>query len=203
MCGSCSHTSLLPPQDGFPYLPHGLGLRKPAVMEKPQVSFLLRQLNLELKLTPAKLTSLHQVAQDHVVLHLVCTFPDLMHGSHIIVGSCTQWYLHPGPRTKFSFHVLGDNTPWGTQREGREKRTPEYPVGCLSGCCEDRATQTRTPHFCHLRSAFSCPLKGEGRSNMPSTDQILLACIRHLLPVYLKLLTRVKYTGILEPGGKK
>lgn len=117
--------------------------------------------------------------------------------------SASLWYLHRRTLHKRFISRTWRQRPGELRDDRGKRRTPEYPLCGLSGCCEDRATQTRTPHFCDLCSAFSCPWEGEGRFNMPSTDQILLACIRHLLPVYLKLLTRVKYTGLLELGGKK
>lgn len=47
--GHAHHKSLLPPQNGFSYLPHDLALWRQAAMEKRgmQLSVLLRQLNLE------------------------------------------------------------------------------------------------------------------------------------------------------------
>lgn len=107
-----------------------------------------------------------------------------------------------GPCIKIWFLILGDNIPWGTQRGGRGRCTQENSVA-LSRWCEDEAAQTGAPHFCGQCSGFSCPWEGEGRSNTPSTDQILLGHRRHLLPVSLKFLTMVKYTGLLKLGGQK
>lgn len=45
----------------------------------------------------------------------------------------------------------------------------------LTGWCEDVLAQTVASHFCGQSSGFSCPWEGEGRSNTPSTDQMLLS----------------------------
>lgn len=97
--------------------------------------------------------------------------------------------FHRKPWTKVLFLTLGDNTPWESREEGERdgpKRTLWLPQVDV---------KMDHSHWSHIllwpMQWFHLLLEGEGRSNTPSTDQILSGYRRHL-PVSLKFLTVVK-----------